>query len=347
MKFHKVKLVVLTLLLPMMLFGCEHVHDNDIATWKIVETNGPTMRAEYAMAYDKSQMKIIAFGGRTGFPDFNNVNETWSFDYNASTWSNLHPELQPPWRSSHTMVFDSRRNNILLFGGSDFSQAFNDLWTYDHALNTWVEIQTKNTPQARQMHGLVYVSKQDVLLLFGGRRVGGGASFNDTWLYHFDTNQWELLTTAHHPPVTDHVNLAYSSTDDMVLLFTEPDARGASPDSGRQQSTWVYDFTTNDWRSLLPVDFPLTNHSNLEYDTHHNQFVLFGNLQNGRSMVTWRFNTTENNWMNITPYVFPKIPFTHFPVIEHDDMVYIDDQNVFIQYGGCCSDTTLELSLSK
>ena len=27
--------------------------------------------------------------------------------------------------------------------------------------------------------------------------------------------------------------------------------------------------------------------------------------------------------------------------------VYIADHNAFIQYGGCCSDTTLELTLQK
>ena len=35
------------------------------------------------------------------------------------------------------------------------------------------------------------------------------------------------------------------------------------------------------------------------------------------------------------------------PVIEHDELVYINDLNVFIQYGGCCSDQTLQLSLNK
>ena len=55
----------------------------------------------------------------------------------------------------------------------------------------------------------------------------------------------------------------------------------------------------------------------------------------------------KNNWVNITPQSFPDINYIEHSVIEHDAMVYIDDHDVFIQYGGCCSNTTLELNLNK
>jgi N-acetylneuraminic acid mutarotase len=296
------------------------------------------------MAYDTMQQKIIAFGGRTGFPDFQVTHETWAFDYNTSTWINMAPESSPPWRGNHAMVYDSYRNKILMFGGSDFSQVFNDLWQYDVEQNLWIELASTSPPPARQMHGLVYVPEQDSLFLFGGRQEGGGAYFEDTWQFEFATNRWHALVTDNRPPVSDHVNLAYDNAAAKLILFSRPDASVLA--NGRQ-STWAYDFATGDWSNLNPVSSPDSGHSSFVYDPYHQKLVLFGDSSSARGMFTWTFNTMENTWTNITPPSFPDINYIDFPAIEHDGMVYIDDHNVFIQYGGCCSDTTLKLILDK
>ena len=50
------------------------------------------MRTEFAMVYDSAHQKIIAYGGRD--IDFNNVNETWAFDAETATWTNLRPNFK-------------------------------------------------------------------------------------------------------------------------------------------------------------------------------------------------------------------------------------------------------------
>ena len=55
---------------------------------------------------------------------------------------------------------------ILMFGGSDFTQVFNDLWEYDYNQNTWANRSTNTPPEARQMHGMVYVPDRDVVYYF-------------------------------------------------------------------------------------------------------------------------------------------------------------------------------------
>ena len=87
--------------------------------------NFPLMRTDYAMAYNTHHKKIVAYGGRTGFrSDFQNVNETWAFDYTKKTWVNLEPKNSPPWRSSHTIVYDPVRDNVIMFAGNDFTKVF-------------------------------------------------------------------------------------------------------------------------------------------------------------------------------------------------------------------------------
>ena len=245
------------------------------------------------------------------------------------------------------MIYDATGQRTLMFGGSDFNQAYNDLWAYDHIANAWSKEPTTNAPQPRQMHGLVYVADQGALVLFGGRRVGGGAAFEDTWKLDLESNVWEELITENRPPVSDHVNLVYNDSRNELFLFSGPDAYVLGGGQVRPQSTWAYDFETNEWTNLNPTNSPDGDHNSLVYDPLHEKIILFGNSQNSDDMFTWKFDHLENDWINITPQSFPSINYISFDVIEHAGMVYIDHHNVFIQYGGCCSSATLELVLDK
>ena len=78
--------------------SCGFSQDRDItpspvsesdATWTLLAVNSPSMRSGYAMAYDTSHQKIIAYGGRTGFPDFFDLNEAWQFDYKSGSNRNM------------------------------------------------------------------------------------------------------------------------------------------------------------------------------------------------------------------------------------------------------------------
>ena len=270
------------------------------------------------MAYDSNHKKIIAYGGRTGFLDFENVNETWSFDYESKTWKNLQPANSPPWRSSHAMVYDPVRRKVLMFGGSDFKRAFNDLWEYDFGENKWTAVAAADPPEPRLMHGMAYILNQDVVIVFGGRRANGGASFADTWEFNFKTMIWKKLNTQNKPPVSDHVNLAYDTSEKKLFLFSNPE-------------TWAYDLESRNWENLNPKNSPDSGHSNLVYDPVRKKLVLFGDSKNSHRMFTWSFDYSENEWTNITPGRFPSIDFTRASVIEHDGMVYLDQHNVFIQ----------------
>jgi len=305
------------------------------AIWTQLLANGPSMHANNAMVYDTLNKKIINYGGRSGFPDFVVINETWAFDYNLTTWTNLNPAISPPWRTSHSMVYDELRHKVLMFGGDDFSKAFNDLWEYDYSQNTWTKRSTNTPPKARQIHGMVYIPDRDVVMIFGGRRSDGGASFADTWEFNCETSVWRKLNPENSPPVSDHVNMTYDKSAEKVLLFTN-------------FQTWALNLDTENWTRLDAANPPDSDHSNFVYSDHHQKSILFGDSRSTQNMITWTFNYSENSWTDITSGNFPTINFNgNPPVIEHDALVYLNDLNVFIQYGGCCSEQTLELSLNK
>ena len=50
------------------------------------------------------------------------------------------------------MVYDSRADRVLLFGGAELSAnaGLNDLWAYDYETNTWTERHPAVSPPPRQ-----------------------------------------------------------------------------------------------------------------------------------------------------------------------------------------------------
>ena len=86
------------------------------------------------------------------------------------------------------------------------------------------------------MHGMTYDAKRDVILMFGGRRTGGGAQFQDTWEYRARTNSWRSLDPVHSPPAQDHAKIAYDPRSKRPILFT-----GAIGHNTASVATWAYE----------------------------------------------------------------------------------------------------------
>ena len=80
----------------------------------------PNALARSGMAYDEISDKVILFGGT---PDNSAViNETWSYDYQTNTWTQVFPAVAPEARVSPVMTYDPDTGLILLFGGRDGSR---------------------------------------------------------------------------------------------------------------------------------------------------------------------------------------------------------------------------------
>ena len=135
------------------------------------------------------------------------------------------------------------------------------------------------------------------------------------------------LWSENNPKVSDHVNITYDLSANKVLVYIAP-------------AIWAYDFDTNNWTELEPDNKPDLEHSSFIYEPKYNKSVLFGNIYGKSGRFTWVFNYSRNNWTNITPGTMLDVR------IEHDWMVYLEDEQVFVQYGGCCQDMTLELKLN-
>lgn len=91
------------------------VHEWNGSAWTLRATGGPPLRFDHAIAYDARRRTTLLFGG--AYVDLNGVysyGDTW--EWNGTAWRQL-PLSGPAARSNHTMVYDSARDVIMLFGG--------------------------------------------------------------------------------------------------------------------------------------------------------------------------------------------------------------------------------------
>ncbi len=86
----------------------------------------PDARNLYAMVFHDTGAQIILFGGNTAQGA---VNDLWSFHSNGENWTQFPIDGEPPSpRYGHDMAIATEAPSIYVFGGTNGSQQFDDLW---------------------------------------------------------------------------------------------------------------------------------------------------------------------------------------------------------------------------
>ncbi len=132
-------------------------------TWSVLKGSGapgqppPLYQVTNSMVYDRANDVFILFGGRCESCSPAIRGETWVYDLNTNTWTNMQPAVSPPARQQHTMVYDSDNGVVIAFGGRSVAGTqLNDTWVYDYPTNTWRPVNTPVAPSPRRLHGLAY-----------------------------------------------------------------------------------------------------------------------------------------------------------------------------------------------
>ncbi|TMQ48664.1 MAG: hypothetical protein E6K71_06845, partial [Candidatus Eisenbacteria bacterium] len=256
----------------------------------------PPARYGHAMAYDSQSGRLVLFGGGSSSAGvLLLLNDTWAYDFNTSTWTDMSPAIAPPARYGHAMAYDSESDRVILFGGWSYGNAvFNDTWAYDFNTNTWNEVSPKSSPLARSLHVMAYDSESDRVILFGGySSCCLGITLGDTWAYDFNTNTWTAMNPAVAPGPRESSAMAYDSRSDRVILFGG---------YGGSNETWAYDFNTNTWTDTNPVVEPPGRWGHaLAYDSQSDRVILFG----GGLYDTWAYDFNGNIWTDMAPASSP------------------------------------------
>ncbi len=194
-------------------------YDFNTDTWtNMTPAFQPVGYVQARSVYDSESDRIILFGGDTENTPIHNspTDETWTYDFNTNTWTQMTPIESPSARMLHGMAYDSASDRVILFGGGQGGDAgdLGDTWAYDFNSDAWTAMNPADEPSPRHGHGMVYDASSDRVVLFGGL-----SGSDETWLYQFDNDTWTRAESGTGPPGRRTPNLAYDAESERVILF--------------------------------------------------------------------------------------------------------------------------------
>jgi hypothetical protein len=254
------------------------------SVWLPRQGNAPPARFITGLAHDAARGRTVLFGGRSGTTYFN---DTWEWD--GATWVQRQPAVSPGPRQGHAMVYDLRRQRVVLVGGLP-TTPLAETWEWDGT--NWQQRTTPVAPPGRQQFHLAYDLARGRTVLFSG-----ASQPNDTWEY--DGTTWVRLQPAVSPPARCCGAFAYDVRAGRCILF------GGYASTNRDD-TWEWDGTT--WTQRFPAHRPPVRCCNsLAYDLTRGRLVLFGGAvspsagTDGNDLWEW----DGSDWLERRPQLQP------------------------------------------
>jgi hypothetical protein len=250
-------------------------------------TVAPDVRGAHLIVYDSESDRVILFGGLIRVDEGPNhvcFNDTWAYNHNNNTWTNMQPTTAPTGRVYPAMGYDQESDRVILFGGIlEGTTVAADTWAYDYNTNTWENMNPPSLPSTRFAATMAYNSAADKMILTGGA-AGATSGYTDTWSYDYDTNTWTNLNPS-EPPEDSAMFMTYDVEDDICIFFGEGDENA---------KTKIYNYTSNTWTNLTHSTHPPGRvRSPLAYDVNSDVTILFGGMTGwyeNRPNDTWAFN---------------------------------------------------------
>lgn len=208
-------------------------------------------------------------------------------------WSRLNPTTQPSPHFGSSMVYDTKRQQVMLV-------TVNAVWLWNGT--NWDQAQIPFP--ARNSTHLVYDAGAQCMLLFGGIGLDG-TPLNDTWLW--DGSMWREQHPANTPPPLGGAAITYDPLRQQVTLFGGITGFDGSEGSNRVgtllSETWTWDGTT--WAEQQVNHAPTERvGAQMIYDEAHHQILLFGGSNsNGHLNEMWSWNGTD--WTKVQPAKLP------------------------------------------
>ena len=243
--------------------GRMFAYDADGDVWTDLKaTHNPRGRWVARMAYDAESDRTILFGGidssqTNDSSDFMNpedptlgvaFDETWVFDFNTSSWTQLTPSLHPAGLSTQSMTYDSESDRVILWGALQNPESV--VWTYDLNANSWERIPYTNGPLPGPMAGIAYDPTVDRAFVY---------LYDQFYAFDYNNRQWEKVPGDLLPGSRFGATLVYDAGLDRLVLFGGSTLAPKAvkdylyPPSfdmitlSTQEDAWLYDPSSGTW----------------------------------------------------------------------------------------------------
>jgi N-acetylneuraminic acid mutarotase len=186
-------------------------------TWTEGTPPGPLPEIRYGVAscYDPVSGTQVNFAGFTFQGRFD---DTWRYDPDTDTWSDVSPATSPLERCLHAGAYDAQNRHFYIYGGQN-GGALNDIWQFDLASEMWTEMAPSTVPLGRFFAVFEYDSNNHRMTMFSGNRGTLGLS-NEVWVFDLTVKQWIALSPTGTAPVArDGAVGVYVSSEDRMVIF--------------------------------------------------------------------------------------------------------------------------------
>lgn len=279
----------------------------DGVTWSLRNlSNAPSRRAGAAFAYDERDAVGVLFGGDSPDASLEMVDDTWTWD--GRSWTHLHPTASPTARWRASMVFDEKRQTILLFGGwglrgspdSSTIGYLNDTWTWNGSV--WNQLHPELSPPAEHSQ-LAFDAVSNLVVLTNG---------SETWTW--DGTTWTPRDDTPTPPGASTAGLSQDrhglilyggggcNMSDLAMTGVNV---GGPVVAGPLGATWAWSGKT--WAALQPALSPIALcNPSLVYDSQRRESVLFGGRIGCSEYENYTYAWNGSTWIQKTSSVSPE-----------------------------------------
>ena len=272
-------------------------YDAGSNTW--TQMTSPGANGFGSMAYDPVAERTVFYLAIGTPPYWKMLEQTWTYDLNSDSWTNMQPSKAPEGRFLAPMVYDSESERMIFFGGIGLhnSGLYDDTWAYDTSNNTWTQMNPAASPSKREAGAMAYHPTLDRVVMFGGNSDYG--LDDETWLYDYNSDSWEMIDPPQSPSRRAYSAMVYVPSIERIVLFG-----GSHPIESATSDTWLFDHEGMTWVELHPDPAPSKRafHA-MVYDASVDKIVLFGGGPDWYHYTneTWFYDPHENTWTDMTP----------------------------------------------
>lgn len=313
----------------------------DGAQWtRLLPAGSPPPRYATAMAYDAARQRVVLAGGLSvSGQNFAFLDDTYEWDPVVGAWSS--GARLPSATRGHGMAYDAILGGVLVLAVGVSGRL--SLLRYDGT--GWQAIPTATTPTPQLGFGLVFDSRRDRLVTFGGSsllqvqeatwewdradwaRVGGGpvgsmgyqmvfdAARSVAVLFHpdglssaseWDGRRWQGIPVAQPAPGRFYAAFGYDPARGRSVRYGGADLLGATI----VDETWTFDGTAWQQHHVPATPGPLVNAA-MAFDETRGSMLLFGGRHATRGLLdeTWEWNGSI--WARLQPVTRPGARQSH------------------------------------
>lgn len=264
------------------------------STWIQLPTTGSAInRTLSAMVYDPMHRKFILSCGLLSQSSGQLSGATWVLDLSAQPLAWVNQNAAAPGglpRRSHAMVYDSFRNEIVLFGGdTNAAEQSNDTYVWDWSARQWISRTSVNRPRELRAMAMAYDSHRQRIVLFGGKSGDVACptpTYSETW--EWNGVAWSAPSLLNAPPDRAFHAMAFDPLSRRSIVFGgQNDNQCGLP---ALSDTWAY--TGTGWCDVFADEPSGRSAVPMVFDLARREVVLFGGTDRAITYGdTWTLRT--------------------------------------------------------